>query len=156
MTLPAAALSPSVSCRYPSIPSCPCWTCCAAGPCPLSPLGRGGRRRIAPTRWPSSRRRRGRAKSRLSARRFLPPRLHRRREAATTCAFRPIRIALSRAMQPIWSIRAEHAVPTRRLPNMRRRFYRTCCPVARRSISPPTRWASSAVWRCPSCATTPT
>lgn len=122
----------------------------------LSLLGRGGRRRIAPTRWPSSRRRRGRAKSRLSARRSLPPRLHRRREAATTCAFRPIRIALSRATQPIWSIRAEHAVPTRRLPNMRRRSFRTCCPAARRSISPPTRWASSAAWRCLSCATIPT
>ena len=47
-------------------------------------------------------------------------------------------------------------VPTRRLPNMRRRSYRACCPVARRSISLPTRWGSSVVWRCPFCATIPT
>ena len=98
----------------------------------------------------------GEGESRLSARRSLPPRLYRRREAAMTCAFRPIRIALSRATRPIWSIRAARAVPTRRLPSMRRRSYRTCCPAAHRFISPPTRWASSAAWRCLSCATIPT
>ena len=76
--------------------------------------------------------------------------------AATTFACPPICTALHRAMLPTWSTRAARAVPTRRLPNMRRRSYRACCPVARRSISLPTRWGSSVVWRCPFCATIPT
>ena len=155
-TLPAAALSPSVSCRCPSIASYMCWTCCAARPSLLSPPGRGGRRRIAPMTWRSSRRRKGRMKLRPSARRSLPPRLRRRSAAATTFACPPICTALHRAMLPTWSTRAARAVPTRRLPNMRRRSYRACCPVARQSISLPTRWGSSVVWRCPFCATIPT
>ena len=48
--LHAAALSPSASCRCPSMTSYTCWTCCVAGPFPLSPPGRGERRHIVPTR----------------------------------------------------------------------------------------------------------
>ena len=66
----------------------------------------------------------------------------------------PICTALSRATLPIWSTRTARAAPMRRLPSMPHRFCRVCCPVARRSISPPNRWANSAAWRCPCCANT--
>ena len=154
--LHAAALSPSASCRCPSIASYMCWTCCAARPSPLSPPGRGGRRRIAPMTWRLRCLRKGRTRCCLSAHRSLPPRSRRRLVAATICACRPIHTALLRATLPIWSTPVVRAVPMWRSPSMRRRSYRACCPVARRSISLPTRWGSSVVWRCPFCATTPT
>ena len=155
-TLRAAALSPSASCRCPSMTSYTCWTCCAAGPFPLSPPGHGGRRRTVPTRWRLNCLRKGRTRRCLSAHRSSPPKSRRRLVAATICACRPMHIALPRAMLPIWSTRTARAVPTRRLLSMLHRFCRVCCPAARRSISPPNRWASSAAWRCPCCANTPT
>ena len=155
-TLPAAVLSPSVSCRCPSIVSYMCWTCCAARASLLSPPGRGGRRRIAPMTWRLRCLRKGRTMRCLSAHRSLPPKSRRRLVAATIYACRPMHTALLRATLPIWSTPAVRAAPMWRLPSMRRRFYRAYCPVARRSTSLSTRWGSSVVWRCPFCATTPT
>ena len=154
-TLPATVLSPSVSCRCPSIASYMCWTCYAARPSLLSPPGRGGRRRIAPMTWRLNCLRKGRTRRCLSAHRSLPPKSRRRLAAATICACRPMHTALLRATLPIWSTPAVRAAPMWRLLSTRRRSYHACCPVARRSILPPSRWANSAAWHCPFCATTP-
>ena len=54
---------------------------------------------------------------------------------------------------------AAYLVDTRRalhLLSMPHLFCRACCRAARPPILPPSRWVSSAVWRCPFCATTPT
>ena len=155
-TLPAAVLLPSVSCRCPSIASYMCWTCCAARPSPLSPPGRGGRRRIAPMTWRLRCLRKGRTRRWLSARRSLPPKSRRRLVVAMTCACPPICIALRRAMPPTWLTRAARAVPTLHLLSMPHLFCHAYCRAARRSILPPSRWVSSAAWRCPFCATIPT
>lgn len=92
-----SGLSPSVSCRCPSIASYMCWTCCAARPSLLSPPGRGGRRRIAPMTWRLSCLRKGRTRRPLSAHRSLPPKSRRRLVVATICACRPMHTALLRA-----------------------------------------------------------
>ena len=68
----------------------------------------------------------------------------------------PICTALRRAMPPTWLTRAARAVPTLHLLSMPHLFCRACCRAARPPILPPSRWVSSAVWRCPFCATTPT
>ncbi|MFQ7392507.1 MAG: hypothetical protein ACLRM9_03870 [Collinsella aerofaciens] len=116
----------------------------------FSPPGRGDDR-IAPTTWRLSCLRKGRTRHPLSAHRCC----RQNRAGGWQHDLRlPVDGRFARATLLSGRHRArrtdvafaQHAAP----------FHRACCPVARRSISPPTRWASSAAWRCRSCATTPT
>ena len=100
--------------------------------------------------------RKGRTRCPLSAHRCLPPKSRRRLVVAMTCACPPICTALRRAMPPTWLTRAARAVPTLHLLSMPHLFCRACCRAVRPPILPPSRWGSSAVWRCPFCATIPT